>query len=111
MGLIAGVVFCITLLLQLAIVSLCTLWPIKHDLVLLLKPRGWQQLYSVANSNLDVWTLSTIACLANITCLASVASFTLKQQTSHKAPRYKAVQVVVAVFALLTQVCRRQRAS
>ena len=111
MGLVAGVVFCITILLQLAVVSLCTLWPIKHDLVLLLKPRGWQQLYSVANSNLDVWTVSTIACLANTICLASVASFTLKQQTSHEAPHYKAVQVLVAVFALLIQVRCRQQAS
>lgn len=106
MGVIAGVVFCTTLLLQLAIVSMCTLWPIKHDLALLTRLHGWQQLYSVANSNLDVWVLSTIACLANIICLASIANFSLKRETSHKVPPYKVVQVLVAVLALLTQVNR-----
>ncbi|KAL3138200.1 hypothetical protein ABBQ38_005424 [Trebouxia sp. C0009 RCD-2024] len=103
MGLIAGVVFCTALFVQLALVSLCTLWPIKHDLALLLRPHGLQQLYSVANSNLDVWVLSTIACLMNIICLASVAQFSLKTETSHRAPPYKAVKVLVAVLALLTQ--------
>ena len=108
MGVIAGVVYCTTLLLQLAIVSLCTLWPIKHDLVLLTRPHGWRELYSLANSNLDVWLLSTVACLANIICLASVASFSLKRETSHKAPAYKTVQVLVAVLAILSQVCSKE---
>lgn len=105
MGVIAGVVFCTTLLLQLAIVSLCTLWPIKHDLAHLIRPHGWWQLYSLANSNLDVWVLSTTACLANIICLASVARFSLKRKSPHKAPAYKAVQLLVAILALLSQVC------
>lgn len=111
MGVVAGVVFCTTLLLQLAVVSLCTLWPIKHDLALLTTPHGWRQLYSLANSNLDVWVLSTIACLANIVCLASIANFSLKRQTSHKAPAYKIVQVLVAVLALLSQVCSKDGSS
>lgn len=108
MGLIAGVVFCTALFVQLALVSLCTLWPIKHDVALLLRPHGWQQLYSVANSNLDVWVLSNIACLINIICLASVATFSLKTETSHQAPPYKAMKVLVAVLALLTQVCNKK---
>ena len=111
MGVIAGVVYCTTLLLQLAIVSLCTLWPIKHDLALLTRPHGWRQLYSLANSNLDVWVLSTTACLANIICLASVASFSLNRETSHKAPAYKTVQVLVAVLAILSQVCSNEGSS
>lgn len=109
MGVIAGVVFCTTLLLQLAIVSLCTLWPIKHDLVLLTKPHGWRQLYSLANSNLDVWVLSTIACLANIICLASVTSLSLQRENSRNAPAYKTVQVLLAVLALVSQVCSKER--
>lgn len=107
MGLIAGVVFCTALFVQLALVSLCTLWPIKHDLALLARPHGWQQLYSIANSNLDIWVLSNIACLMNIICLASVANFSLKRETSHQARAYKAVKVLVAVVALLTQVCNK----
>ncbi|DBA78719.1 TPA: hypothetical protein ACH3X1_008631 [Trebouxia sp. C0004] len=103
MGLVAAVVFCITLLLQLVVVTLCTLWPIKHDLVMLTRPHGWQQLYSIANSNLDVWVLSTLACLANISCLASVASYKHKPETSQGAPPYKITQIVIAVLALLTQ--------
>jgi len=104
MGLVAAEVFCITLLLQLVVVTLCTLWPIKHDLVMLTRPHGWQQLYSIANSNLDVWVLSTLACLANMLCLASVASFKHKRETSQGAPPYKVTQIVIAVLALLTQV-------
>lgn len=104
MGLVAAVLFCITLLLQLLVVTLCTLWPIKHDLVMLTRPHGWQQLYSIANSNLDVWVLSTLACLANILCLASVASFKRKRETSQGAPPYKITQIIIAVLALLTQV-------
>ena len=111
MGVIAGVVFCTSLLLQLAIVSLFALWPLKRDLALLTTPHGWRQLYSLANSNLDVWVLSAIACLANIVCLASVASFSLKRETSHKAPAYKIVQVLVAVLALLSQVCSEEKTS
>ena len=104
MGLVAAMVFSVALLLQLVVVTLCTLWPIKHDLVMLTKPHGWQQLYSVANSNLDVWVLSTLACLANVLCLASVASFKHKRETSQQAPPYKITQIVIAVLALLTQV-------
>ena len=104
MGLVAAVVFCITLLLQLVVVTLCTLWPIKHDLMMLTRPHGWQQLYSIANSNLDVWVLSTLACLANILCLAGVASFKRKRETSQGAPPYKITQIIIAVLALLTQV-------
>ena len=111
MGVIAGAMFSTTLLLQLAIVTACTLWPIKHDLMLLKRPHGWQQLYSVANSNLDVWVLSSLACVANVACLASVASFTLKRQTSCEAPSYRVAQVMVAVLALLTQVCCQQHLS
>ena len=111
MGVIAGVVFCTSLLLQLAIVSLCTLWPIKHDLALLTKPHGWRQLYSLANSNLDVWVLSTIACLANVICLASVANYSPKRETSQEAPAYKAAQVLVAALALLSQVCSKEGTS
>lgn len=104
MGVVAAAVFGTTLLLQLVVVTFCTLWPIKHDFLLLTRPHGWQQLYSVANSNLDVWVVSTLACLANVLCLASVAVFANKRETSQGAPPYKVTQIVIAVLALLTQV-------
>ena len=104
MGIVAATVFGSTLLLQLVVVTCCTLWPIKHDLVMLIRPHGWQQLYSIANSNLDVWVLSVLACLANLICLTGVASFATKRETSQGAPPYKLMQILIAVLALLTQV-------
>ncbi|WIA09667.1 hypothetical protein OEZ85_009053 [Tetradesmus obliquus] len=48
------------LLLELAIVSWCTLWPIGSELHELVRFAGWRKLYHVATSTLDVWLLAVL---------------------------------------------------
>lgn len=104
MGWVANTVLGLAVVLQVAVVSLCTLWPIRHDLALLVTVQGWHKLYSISDSNLDVWLLSLLACLANIVCLTSIANSGRKRRARRVAPRFKVAQTLVAVLALIAEV-------
>ena len=99
------------IVLQVAVVSLCALWPIRHDLILLSTLPGWRELYSISESNLDVWLLSCLVCLGNIACLASIADTTQRRYPRRVLPRYKLMQFMTALLALVAEVyapiCKR----
>ena len=105
MGWVANTILGFAVVLQIAVVSLCALWPIRRDLSLLSTVQGWHKLYSIADSNLDVWLLSSLACLGNIICLTSIANLGLRRRAAHVAPRYRVAQILIAVLALMCEVC------
>lgn len=104
MGWVANTILGLAVVLQVAVVSLCALWPIRHDLGLLVTLQGWQKLYTIADSNLDVWILSSLACLGNIVCLTSIANLAHRRRAARMIPRYKLAETLIAVLALITEV-------
>lgn len=104
MGWVANAILGFAVVLQVAVVSSCALWPIRHDLALLVSMQGWHKLYSISDSNLDVWLLSLLTSLGNIVCLTSITTSGQLRQTRRVAPRFRLAQTVLAVLALSTEV-------
>lgn len=56
-----------------AVSTACALWPLQTHLHKLTHLSGWQHLYSLGNSNLDVWVQSLAHCLLLLLCLLAGA--------------------------------------
>lgn len=102
----ASAVLSIALASQAVLVSLCTFWPIRHDLPPFLSLQGWRELYSVPESNLDVWLLSSVTCLGSIIYLMITKRTADRQQPSLPP---NAHTTVPTVFVIAVEVCQMLR--
>ena len=66
------------------------LYPLRHSLHQLLSFRGWKELYSISDSNLDVWLQSLFHCVLFCACaiwsLTSSHGRRIDQENGGKSP-------------------------
>lgn len=98
MAVLLAIACCLLFLSDLAISTVCALWPIQNRLHKLQHLRGWQQLYSVGTSNLDVWVQTVLHCLLLFLCLVwgmRLGQRSLRPNTDKRCRRVKQAAVVL----------------
>ena len=86
--------------LELVGTSFCALWPVKHQLSLFKTWHGWQDMYSLSGSNLDVWLVSVLHTLL-ISLVLSVSGCSGQRRCSSPST----ARTAISFFAAACQVC------
>lgn len=97
-GRLSSVIFGLSIVSELGLVSFCTLWPIRDELRYAESLQQLLDLYSI-DSNLDVWVQSVLHCLVLPLCFLRVAGLNRRHRR-----RYASARLAISCIAYFCQV-------